>query len=57
MDTSSYLIDNSNYLKDEISSAEMVRRLLLGGRYTFHDRGVIKGKGKGPMRTYFLRGL
>jgi len=32
-------------------------RLLLDGRYTFHDRGVIEVKGKGPMRTCFLQGV
>jgi len=29
---------------------------LLRGRYSFEERGVIDVKGKGEMRTWFLRG-
>jgi class 3 adenylate cyclase len=39
----------------EIQVAESTYVLLQGG-YAFDDRGVIDVKGKGPMRTFFLRG-
>ena len=33
------------------------RALMLRDRYAFDERGIIDIKGKGPMRTYFLRDL
>jgi class 3 adenylate cyclase len=44
----------SHGLPDEIHITEETRRLLNGG-YCFEERGLIPVKGKGEMRTYFLR--
>ena len=46
----------SHGLPGEIQVTEETRNLLLD-RYVFEERGVIEVKGKGPMRTYFLRSL
>jgi len=37
----------------QVSAATFAR---LDGTYSFEERGVVEIKGKGPMRTYFLRG-
>jgi class 3 adenylate cyclase len=44
----------SHGLPDEIHLTEETRRLL-NGAYGFEERGMIPVKGKGEMRTYFLR--
>jgi class 3 adenylate cyclase len=45
----------SHGLPDEIQVTEETRKLLKD-RYVFEERGIIEVKGKGQMRTYFLRG-
>jgi class 3 adenylate cyclase len=45
----------SHCMPGEIQVPESTYQLLRD-RYTFEDRGVIEVKGKGPMRTWFLRG-
>jgi class 3 adenylate cyclase len=45
----------SHGVPDEIHVTEETRRLLIDS-YVFEDRGEIEVKGKGPMRTYFVRG-
>lgn len=45
----------SHGIPDEIHVTEETRRLLADS-YVFEDRGEIDVKGKGMMRTYFLRG-
>ncbi|MBN2005987.1 MAG: adenylate/guanylate cyclase domain-containing protein [Anaerolineae bacterium] len=45
----------SHGIPDEIQVTEETRNLLID-KYAFEDRGVIEVKGKGQMRTYFLRG-
>jgi adenylate cyclase len=44
----------SHGVPDEIQISEDTRALL-DGKYRFEDRGMIEIKGKGMMRTYFLR--
>ena len=44
----------SHGLPDEIQVTEATRNLLKN-KYVFEERGVIEVKGKGQMRTYFLR--
>ena len=44
----------SHGLPDEIHITEETRRMLQGG-YICEERGMIQVKGKGEMRTYFLR--
>ena len=45
----------SHGLPDEIQVTEETRNLLKD-KYVFEERGIIEVKGKGQMRTYFLRG-
>ena len=45
----------SHSIPGEIQVTETTRELL-GGRFTFVDRGIIDIKGKGPMQTYLLQG-
>jgi adenylate cyclase len=44
----------SHGIPGEIQVSAATRKLL-GGRFTFADRGTISIKGKGPMRTYLLQ--